>query len=1709
MPYEIQPIGPSGGSSTYDFSPGGEWDWLKKQEVSYNRGWESIGSRSRGKILGGPTLSQAWSSMDPKTYTILPPPPPILSPILNGERLGPSTRVGTVELDLIDPFFTMTQLTGNAIGADQPLVGDEGRWFDPGMFLASKNMDLFGRGEVGLPARLTDYAFAFPIAILNKIRGIETPAEAAPGTYRFQQDPSYWGLIQAAQNDDDLRGLAATVAGRYVDQYRNGYLVEQLFQTFKNDRNMVTGLSSGNDRIDWIAKMSYAAQATRDATRGAVPFSAEDWSSATLGLTGFTGSLVSAIPFIGPGITERISPIPDQLDAMWRGLPIEERRRYLEDAGGAVMTLDIALMLPTLSGIGSALAVAKGAGGLAGKAFTAYDTVLRASAGLMATGVIAATTNWALEAAWPEYSELLGNEVDRARPISKSALAGIVNEVGFWSSGTFGALPAIQRAGRTVGKVTTTAGRVAEKVGIPHPTIGTQELGFFRYGYGGSDVRRELVGTGLSAQGVNTSVKASFLSHIQNWIERTRRQPYEAALRGGDTQWDDVNRMTFEEKQVWANDQLARGMSDGPVVAEGFLRILAVARRAAPINPAARLGAAVRRAHDIAKALDDELAKDVVREYGPDFIASSRMVGAYTPEAMAAWSKAKVTQLGGDASKLGRHDTEGWARIVRTLHQYEYHWWNGELSAAIERETLEEAGRLTVVRSDHIFRDTVDDALPILRGDNEAAARALIVSTIRTKAEAAEWFARTWKPKAGVDRLPENVEPAVFASWLEDISPALPTRRLNAAPGSETSLMPVNAMQRRLDEQGTWTLAFKPVDDAGNFISYTHTREGGVFKSPWVEYPLESVDNLELGNRGMLTSKLDSTFRGFRTWRITEFQRGSLFRSLTSDFDFLPAQIDEFHSAVLQIAREAKVQPQTIGSLAKLPELPFAVQTEDAIQSAATRIFGKGPFKTRAGVEREVDWPREVARAYEQSFKLNLTAGITSHLKSRLGAPGNLAAFGSDIIYVAFRFGMSPLFKGGELLESKVFNLMRGVIAGDPVTQALFYRGGLGNDFSVINSEMAYDQLARSLGGGSRSEASARARQASAMSFHARNLPEDFLLQRETVATQAAADVVAGSRPARFVVSDTGRRLVPYEFSAEEGYLYHVTRRRVADVVASEGVAPRATPGNLAGARQSWWSTGDPELIGRYAQTDDAVVLRTADGPGFEMGHGVDDPLTRRNVDVVPPDRIEYLGDDSAWHPISELNQPPPLDLPPLATAEDDLLRQLRATMAREPVARPPAYTEEGGLYAELNDLVGENGVYPGLESRASEILDRLDELARTQGDAGPVFRFAELSNERQRDILRRLFAEGDLPADNLQPTLGQVQEAYERLQRRPGATDRIEDIAGTPEAFGEVLRERAIEEAKKGGGFAEAWDTFWHPVDYKQVRSLELQTRLMETQFPALLRASGNDGLVQVFEQLGIREDRWARWLLEDRKLLDSWYNAKTPEALDALLAHAGGDAAERAAFNELYASEEWSTISALWNINLKSAADEAFGTHFFMPYRSAFERSINHPVLGIYPASWSLKAAREWAKFLFDNRMFGDLRLGMAPAQAIAELARAQATAFAMTNDDSLDHFLDKGPLGSTLFIFNLLMPGDWSALPFPLSRTIREILRGNTDPARVLTSNIDFMGVTRDARLFGESLGEIRDMIFGPIEEDPKKEIKGWSARGSDGIFGQPRR
>lgn len=348
-------------------------------------------------------------------------------------------------------------------------------------------------------------------------------------------------------------------------------------------------------------------------------------------------------------------------------------------------------------------------------------------------------------------------------------------------------------------------------------------------------------------------------------------------------------------------------------------------------------------------------------------------------------------------------------------------------------------------------------------------------------------------------------------------------------------------------------------------------------------------------------------------------------------------------------------------------------------------------------------------------------------------------------------------------------------------------------------------------------------------------------------------------------------------------------------------------------------------------------------------------------------------------------------------------------------------------------------------------------------------------------------FAE-DVPVERLRLT--SLPKGHSTAAPPP---DSLEEAAGSAEFLtSEVEREWRAQIAAAPAAtrerMARGWQAFMNPVPAKQRQQDRLIRDLTRSWFPDVLERSSPNAYRLIHEELGVPRDQIVDYLLDDRALLQEWVRTGREEDFAALVAHAdrygiaAGDA--RAALDSLHESPDWTTVLDAMHWTSKAATSESFGVHFFNQYRSTFERSINHPLLGVYPASWAYKVAKEWFRFLYQNETLG-FRMGMNPARFIAQVSSAQQVAFARDEGGDLDQWYEDGPLSSSIFVFNLLMPGDWSNIPFPLSRSLRDLLRGNLNPVDHLQANLLQMGLGRDIRLTNELANEWWTLATGATE------------------------
>jgi hypothetical protein len=358
----------------------------------------------------------------------------------------------------------------------------------------------------------------------------------------------------------------------------------------------------------------------------------------------------------------------------------------------------------------------------------------------------------------------------------------------------------------------------------------------------------------------------------------------------------------------------------------------------------------------------------------------------------------------------------------------------------------------------------------------------------------------------------------------------------------------------------------------------------------------------------------------------------------------------------------------------------------------------------------------------------------------------------------------------------------------------------------------------------------------------------------------------------------------------------------------------------------------------------------------------------------------------------------------------------------------------------------------------------------------------------------------GDMMAQGL---MGGLATAEESVRLHPNG---LADLPDLPYGFGlvqdlQLVAKKRSTNSRLPGWMRDGWDNIKNPTIFKDPLAADLSVKVVRDELPLIMRKTNPTAYKWYGTELKVPDSKIADFIVADRHLYQGWLDGDV--LFSELVAHqakfnpamAERTTAETTAF---YSSEGWAATEAMFRISARAAQSDAFGVHYFGAYRSSLERSLNHPLLGVYPLSWAYKTAKEWYKFLFDNRVFGngELRLGATPAAYIQSTMQGQAVAWAQNSNESLDEWLQSGPLGNAFFMFNLLMPGDWANLPFPASRSIRLILReGNLNPFDHVGQNLFGprnqygMGAIRDVNL-------IRLGINDAVTELSKSDTGDWS-------------
>ncbi len=1695
-------------------------------------------------------------------------PPPMGKQVTEGNLDLNLLDPAAVMTQLTGPAIGRGPLIGQLGAPPGEGLGAWPKGMDPNAWLAQK--DINPLGNIG--SRMADYLFA-PMAVLLKSAG--GPDLTGTGTndgngfplYAWQRDPNYYQAI-SGMSPTDLYGAATRIADQYHPGYQNAALATSLYQQMQTDQLKQRQLTSGNAGVDLTAKQQLQgiiAIANRYGVSVDAALQTMADNPATGGVQSFNGmtmpllnldpnapqpsalaqdlnalrsgnlwSGINGVPILGDLVQHMAQPVPDDVEKLWNDLSVAQRGMLLGTAGQGVSGATMMAMVPAISGLGmvAALGGRVAAGTTAGRLLAGgYDVGKLALTRVVQAGIVSATATWAAEIAVPGTA--LGDfakQIDLARPVSNSQAAGVINVLGYFVVTPAEMIAPFRGALRFGGRVAGAA--VGGVNGLP-------DMAFYKYGIGGSNMEAALAdryapGIVQAAPGLSTSsAQAEILSRGMNHLRDQWTQQIDQGVRDSSANPEaDLTSLTPGQRQAWAQDQMNLVHAALPRVQEQVLSLFGAARKVLGPFATAADRTALRVVQDTARNFDDGLAQHAIAarnsEWSRRFLGADGMPAPFDAKAFRGWlddQAARNPTWGINTDAMARDfgkDTERWLMAAEKLSGMEFMAKNGELQSHIEASLAanprSDAGSLAMVRQDHIFADQRRDLIEMHDAQApgwRAAARQLRMTT----KEGQGWHAKN----------PEASD-AAFVAWVKSLpdSGFLMERRALPSPDSPTTDMSLNAFHAKIDSERQWTLAYKPkysgmtpaemaangieaAAGAPEFVSYHTLPDGQVVQSPYLDYGGTAAAAIKLGNQHFLASQIDSVMRGWRTWRITEFQRANMFRRLSPYEGVTGPQIDAIHEGLLKMSSDNKYYNDTLKLTPQAMTINDLARKE--IQELGERIVGTGEKLNRAtGRYETIDWNKVVREAYVQGYKLNATAALTSNLRAHLPDPiAKGVMLVADVIVPEIRFGFSPLFNAQMRVESVVFNGTRGAagVAHDPEAMATAASGGVGRQFGAAAAEISADPLAGSVAG----TGAGRVRTGD-LRFTGRPMPGEPPPPSDTLnRPPPPLDAPGGGGAPPYAEREPGPSYAPPPPRGEPPPPFtSADTRSLADKLRAMAADPNASPNERAMAQRHV-----DRMEGRVAAAESPVPLEAPPGPAGAIGPGASTPEPATQMASEPGpwlyhgasslvrDSIEYSGlAEGSWLTTSlreaqgysrgregviyrtkGAGEPvPPSDSQRLAAAGVPANRLEVSTdggATFTPLAAPAPHPMPKGEAAPLD---------PAL-NRRDQILKAIDNIEKgipaIDPDTGkPVI---ALTREHAIRFLERkmLGAADEVPGTT--PPVARTTEPGPNGS--PGVN--FETTPGTGAHVVEVGRNWDL-----GNRFGKAWSKLWDASTPKEEAALHLQVRLLGDQLPAILRAARSPAVARL-TALKVPETEWAKYLLDDRSLWQKWQDVRDPgspedkAAWETFVAHAGkydGSNAEAAARGNAaaYQGPEWTALSTLWRMAVKNAQVDAFGVHFFSSYRSTLARTLNHPVLGSYPAAWSYKVAREWYRFMYDNHTIRGLNLGMTPAVAWAHIQQAQAATWAMTHNDTLDQELAKGPWGESIFMFNLLMPGTPDAIPFPLSRTLRLVARGDYNPVDWVNQSFfgngkgGGMGAIRDLKAFSNVAGEFMNNVTG---------------------------
>lgn len=254
--------------------------------------------------------------------------------------------------------------------------------------------------------------------------------------------------------------------------------------------------------------------------------------------------------------------------------------------------------------------------------------------------------------------------------------------------------------------------------------------------------------------------------------------------------------------------------------------------------------------------------------------------------------------------------------------------------------------------------------------------------------------------------------------------------------------------------------------------------------------------------------------------------------------------------------------------------------------------------------------------------------------------------------------------------------------------------------------------------------------------------------------------------------------------------------------------------------------------------------------------------------------------------------------------------------------------------------------------------------------------------------------------------------------------------------------------------------------IGFKSIRGEDPFDAFFDTHFPEMVRKRILEGTPHPNIEVEGYIQQFSHWV---QTSLSGELSARTRSDLKRLVESV--PTTERTTFNRTH-----SLVVNLLKDQIRNNQTDIFRLAEMATERSVLERSINHPLFGLYPASymWS-KVLPETIKFLAKNPY--------ASTYTIANVQRSIATQ--REYDTELDGIMEQTDRSSAAFLLDYLTPGlPWSDHSARFSPLVRGLFEGK-DVGEIWSSELATVSPERWVRLFADTATEFAELP-GALEQ-----------------------